>query len=183
MKGSFIVASNHHSLLDFPLIYASLPGCTVRKIVAPAARDFFFEKWLLRFFVRSTFNAFPLDRYGNFLEGLNVCARLLKSGRAIILFPEGTRSRGGELQPFKSGIGMLSLELNVPIVPAYIKGADRVLPKGKLVPRPRKVELIFGEPVPPQQYAAFRKSKRNHEIYKQMIDEIRKRIEALREVA
>mgnify|MGYP006279180035 CR=1 FL=1 len=182
-SGSCIVASNHTSLMDFPLIYASLPPGSLTNTVAPAAKDFFFEKPLLGFLVQCAFNAFPLERYGNFFEGLKICARLLNAGKSMVLFPEGGRSAGDRMQPFKPGIGMLSLELRVPVVPAYIRGADKVLPKGGRFPKPRKVSIVFGEPISPEGYASLKGSRQNHEIYKLMIDEARARIEALREAA
>jgi 1-acyl-sn-glycerol-3-phosphate acyltransferase len=124
-----------------------MPSSAVKNTVAPAAKDFFFENSFRAFLVRCAFSAFPLDRGENFFEGLRACARLLKAGKSMVLFPEGTRSQERSLMPFKPGIGMLSLELGVSIVPVYINGSDKVPRKGTLIPRPHRVRLAFGEPI------------------------------------
>jgi long-chain acyl-CoA synthetase len=180
-SGSFVMVSNHSSLIDFPLIYAALPSGVVKNTAAPAAKDFFFENPLFALAVQAAFNAFPLERYGNFLKGLKTCARLIKAGKSLVLFPEGTRSTDGSLLPFKPGLGMLSFELNVPIVPVYVKGSGRALPKGSLLPRPCCIELAFADPVQPEHFHALKGSTGNYEIYQQIADEARKRIQAIKE--
>lgn len=173
---SFIIAGNHGSLLDFPMIFASLPNRMTRNVAAPAAKDFFFENRFIAFMLQAAYRAFPLERYGNFIEGLKVCARIIKMGRSIILFPEGGRSSGGELMNFKPGIAMLAFELNVPILPAYITGAFKALPKGARFPRPRKITVTFGDPIDPKDYAEFKGKKSNYDIYQMITTEVRNRV-------
>lgn len=77
-----------------------------------------------------------------------MCDEFLRRTRGnLILYPEGTRSGTGEMQTFKKGAGLFAVELGVPVVPAYIEGAHRILAKGKFLPRPRSVTVRFGEPV------------------------------------
>lgn len=178
-KGSFIVASNHTSLLDFPLIYISLPPHAMRDTVVPAAKDYFFRNPFTSLLIHTAFNAFPLERYGNFFEGLKICAKVIQSEKPLILFPEGTRSIKGALQPFKSGIGLLSFELNVPVLPVYIRGAYEALPKGAMFPVPRPIEVRFGNPIIPQDYKKFKDKIPNYKIYQKIIEELRKRVVAL----
>ena len=180
-SGAFIVAANHSSLIDFPLIYSALPSSAVKNTVAPAAKDFFFEHTLRAFMVQCAFSAFPLDRYGNFFEGLRACARLIKAGKSMVLFPEGTRSHEGSLMPFKPGIGMLAFELGVPIVPAYIQGSEAVLRKGTVFPRLHRVQIAFGEPIQPDAYRSLKGSKQHYEIYRTMVEETRARILSIKE--
>src|ERR1044071_4830866 len=71
---------------------------------------------------------------------------MASAGNALIIFPEGTRSTTGELQEFKGGIGALVAGRDVPVLPCYLDGAFRAWPKGKKIPRPRKVRLIIGAP-------------------------------------
>jgi 1-acyl-sn-glycerol-3-phosphate acyltransferase len=75
-----------------------------------------------------------------FLDGAN---------RALIIFPEGTRSTSGEIAPFKRGISVISTELELPIVPAYIEGSAERMPKGRMFPAPGSVHVHIGAPILP----------------------------------
>jgi len=162
---SFIIASNHTSLLDFPLLMTSLPFRTMKDVFAPAAKDYFYTKATPRkIIVGFLFNTFPFERMGDFVKGMKICEALLKLGKSIILFPEGTRTLEGKLQPFKPGLGCLAANLNVPVVPAYIKGAFEALPKGKIVPRPAKIEIYFGKAIVPREID-FSRCSNNYEKY------------------
>jgi 1-acyl-sn-glycerol-3-phosphate acyltransferase len=72
--------------------------------------------------------------------------RMLDEGKAVLMFPEGTRSDDGQLQEARAGIGMIAARANVPIVPMRVFGTDRALPRGTSFPRPVRVEVKFGEP-------------------------------------
>lgn len=76
----------------------------------------------------------------------------------LIAFPEGTRSTTGCLLPFKRGAAFLAVELGLPIVPAYIDGAVKVLPKGRWLPRPGRIRVHFGRPILPGEWAAEARS-------------------------
>jgi long-chain acyl-CoA synthetase len=178
---SFIIAGNHCSLIDFPVILAALPRRIRHSVAAPAAKDFFFEKKVRAFLLQAAYRAFPLARYGNFMEGLKVCARILKMGQSVILFPEGRRSPDGQLMNFKPGIAMLSFELGVQILPVYITGASHVLPRGQCLLRPRTVAVTFGDPVNPKDYTEFKGIRSNYEIYQMIITETRNRVLQLKE--
>jgi 1-acyl-sn-glycerol-3-phosphate acyltransferase len=74
--------------------------------------------------------------------------RALREGYGVLLFPEGTRSLNGQLGPFRSGIGRLAAEFpNLPIIPAWLEGTSRVLPKKASIPWPSVVSARFGDPV------------------------------------
>jgi long-chain acyl-CoA synthetase len=149
--GSFIIAANHSSLLDFPLILTSLPFSRMKDVFAPAAKDYFYAKRYRKAIVEILFNTFPFERMGDFMKGLRICEALIKDGRSIILFPEGTRVKEDRLQPFKPGLGSLALNLNVPILPVYIAGAFAALPKGRVLPLPEKIRIYFGKVILPDQ--------------------------------
>ena len=70
-----------------------------------------------------------------------------QTGGSLILYPEGTRSPDGKVRAFKSGAALFAIELDVPVVPAYIEGTHHILPKGRYVPRAGPVTVRFGEPV------------------------------------
>lgn len=94
-------------------------------------------------------NVIPIDRRAqakSLQRCLAMCEDFLQHGN-LILYPEGTRSPNGEIQDFKRGAGMFAVDLGVPVVPALIEGAHRILPKGEFMPRPRSVTVRFGEPI------------------------------------
>lgn len=150
-EGSFIIAANHSSLLDFPLVLTSLPYKKMKNVFAPAAKDYFYARSYRKALVELLFNTFPFERMGDFMKGLKVCEALLKGRYSIILFPEGTRVKEDKVQPFKPGLGSLALNLKVPVLPVYIDGAIRALPKGKTLPLPKRITLYFGEVIFPEQ--------------------------------
>jgi 1-acyl-sn-glycerol-3-phosphate acyltransferase len=97
-------------------------------------------------------NALPFERRVHVRHTMTVCDRLLaNAGNILIIFPEGTRSLNGAVQEFKCGIGALVAGRDVDVLPCYLDGAHRAWPKGKRLPRPRKVRLVIGAP---RNYAA-----------------------------
>ncbi len=164
LNGSFIIAANHTSLLDFPLLMTSLPYDKMKNVFAPAAKDYFYTKKYRKAIMEVFFNTFPFERMGDFMKGLKICETLVKNNCSIILFPEGTRVTSGQLQLFKPGLGSLALNLNVPILPVYIKGALRAMPKGKVFPLPHKIEIKFGKAIYPDK-VDLSSLKNNYEKY------------------
>jgi 1-acyl-sn-glycerol-3-phosphate acyltransferase len=87
-----------------------------------------------------------LKREGGDLAAMRTVLRLLGEGKAVVMFPEGTRSPTGQLQEARAGIGMMVAKAGVPVVPMRIWGTERALPRGASVPRPARVTVVFGEP-------------------------------------
>lgn len=175
---SFIIACHHSSLLDFPILFSSLPLAKSQNVIAPAAKDYFYSNFFKKMLVELSFNTFAFERFGNYMKGLKICSEIIRRGRSIILFPEGTRSVEGELLPFKPGIGSLASTLDVAVVPAYIHGIYEALPKGAVIPRPLKVTVIFGEPL-----FAKRERKGNltdYEYFKEVTLQVEKRVRDLK---
>jgi 1-acyl-sn-glycerol-3-phosphate acyltransferase len=147
--GPFILAANHSSHADTAVIFAALPRPVRRRVVAAAAQEYFFDNGLRQFFSRLLFNIIPVPRSafaGS--DPLRHVIRALREGYGVLLFPEGTRSQNGELGPFRSGIGRLAAEFpDVPIIPVWLDGTARVLPKKASLPRPVSVSAHFGPPV------------------------------------
>jgi len=153
--GAFILAVNHSSHADTAVIFAALPRAMRKRVVAAAAQDYFFDNGLRQFASRMLFNTIPVPRnaFGS-TDPLRHVVRALREGYGVLLFPEGTRSQSGELGPFRGGIGRLAAEFpNVPIIPAWLDGTARVLPKNASFPRPVRVRARFG---PPAQHALAR---------------------------
>lgn len=144
-NGPYIFAVNHSSHLDTPLLLAALPLRLRLRLRAAAAADYFFTNWWKGQLVTLLFNAFQFERRG--FAGLSRARQLLSEGYSLLLFPEGTRSRDGQLQPFKRGIGRLALATHVRVVPVWIEGAHAAMPKGTCLARPHHVQIRFGAPL------------------------------------
>ena len=126
----FVLVSNHASHLDAPLIFGALPRKLARYVAANAAADYFFDVWWRKPLASLFFNAFPVDRTG--LRGRrSVATDLLDAGVPLLLFPEGGRSKTGEMGNFKPGAAALCISRDVPAVPTAIVGAAEAMPYGQ----------------------------------------------------
>jgi 1-acyl-sn-glycerol-3-phosphate acyltransferase len=148
LGGPFVMVSNHSSHLDAPLLIGALPRNLSRYVAAGAAADYFFDVWWRKGLTSLFFNAFPVDRTG--LRGKRgMATSLLDDGVPLLLFPEGTRSRTGEMGNFKPGAAALCISRDVPCLPVAIVGASEAMPRGASWPvrgRP-PVYVAFGEPM------------------------------------
>ncbi len=151
LTGPFVMVSNHSSHLDAPLLMGSLPPKLSRYVAAGAAADYFFDVWWRKGLTALFFNAFPVDRTG--LRGKRgMATSLLDDGVPLLLFPEGTRSRTGEMGNFKPGAAALCISRDVPCVPVGIGGGCGALPRGaswRHKGRP-PVYVVFGQPMRPE---------------------------------
>jgi 1-acyl-sn-glycerol-3-phosphate acyltransferase len=144
---SLVIVANHCSHLDTLCLLAALPLRKLHRAFPAAASDYFFQGVARLWIAAVIVNAMPFGRQMRVRQSLLLCEELLASAGAIlIIFPEGTRSTTGELREFKSGIGALVAGRDVAVVPCLIDGSFRAWPKGKRLPRPRKVQLIVGAP-------------------------------------
>jgi 1-acyl-sn-glycerol-3-phosphate acyltransferase len=145
--GSFVLVANHSSHLDALCLLSALPLRRLHRAFPAAAADYFFESVPRIWIAAVVVNALPFSREVRVRQSLALCDGLLKNpGNVLILFPEGTRSVTGELSRFKPGIGALLSGQTVPVIPCYLDGAFRAWPKGKLLPRPRRISLRIGPP-------------------------------------
>jgi 1-acyl-sn-glycerol-3-phosphate acyltransferase len=151
LNGPFVMVSNHSSHLDAPLLIGALPRRLARYVAAGAAADYFFDVWWRKGLTALFFNAFPVDRTG--LRGKRgMATSLLDDGVPLLLFPEGTRSRTGDMGNFKPGAAALCISRDVPCVPVALVGASDAMPRGASWPvkgRP-PVYVVFGEPMRPE---------------------------------
>jgi 1-acyl-sn-glycerol-3-phosphate acyltransferase len=148
--GGFVVVANHSSHLDAPLIVGSLPRRLARYLATGAAADYFFAVWWRRGLTALFFNAFPVKRMES--KAKSISARsLLSRGIPILIFPEGTRSKDGELGTFKPGAAALAASCDVPTIPMALIGAHVAHPRGANWPRRGRypVGVVFGEPLRP----------------------------------
>lgn len=174
-EGSFIIAANHQSHADTAVIFAAVPKHVRKRFVAAAAQDYFFQGGPPQYLSRVWFNAIPIarDRRGG-MDPLRHLGRALREGYAVMMFPEGTRSTSGTLGSFRAGIGKLIAEFpGTPVVPTWISGTARILPKGAFVPRPFRAQVRFGTPLQLKAHPKFRAT------WQSAADEIREAIRQL----
>ncbi len=130
----FIVAANHSSHLDMGLVKHAL-GDWGERLVALAAKDYFFDDPLKRVYFENFTNLIPMDRTGSLRESLRLAARVIEEGYVLLIFPEGTRSETGVMQSFKASIGYLSLHHKIDVLPMYLEGTHDAMPKGNVLPK------------------------------------------------
>jgi 1-acyl-sn-glycerol-3-phosphate acyltransferase len=140
-EGAVLVAPNHLSYLDPPLI-----GCALQRPGWFMAKAELFEipgfAWLIR-----GMHAYPVKRGVVDRPALKRTLDYLENGEVVCVFPEGTRSATGDLGPIESGIGMLALKTGSPIVPVGIRGTDRMLPRDARRVHRAKIRVQFGSPI------------------------------------
>lgn len=152
-EGPCIITPNHQSFIDGLFVATFLKRKVFRQTYFYAKKKHV-NNGFLRFLARTN-NVIVVDMDGNIKDSIHQMAAALKEGRKVIIFPEGTRSKDGALGEFKKTFAILSTELNVPVVPVAIEGADKALPIGAKIPRPwKKVTVRFLEPIQPEGHTA-----------------------------
>lgn len=145
--GPALVCSNHQSMLDPPLV-----GLAFDRRLNYLARQSLFKSRLFGAFIKFL-DAIPIDRDGSGLAGLKETLRRLKRGELVLIFPEGTRTRSGEVSPLKPGFVSVARRSRTPLLPVALDGAFHALPPGAVLPRPVVVHLVIGEAITPEQAA------------------------------
>ncbi|MBX9785941.1 MAG: 1-acyl-sn-glycerol-3-phosphate acyltransferase [Alphaproteobacteria bacterium] len=155
--GPFILCSNHSSHLDMGvLIHAS--GRLSSDFAVLVAMDYWFKASFFKKIFRNFLTLIPVDRISkkknkkkifSFENTINVCNVFVKNKGNLIIYPEGSRSQNGLIQPFKKGAAILALRLNIPIVPVYIHGCFKALPKGRKLMKPANIHVYFEKPIYP----------------------------------
>jgi 1-acyl-sn-glycerol-3-phosphate acyltransferase len=169
LDGPVILASNHASYLDPPLV-----GAGIKRGINYLARDTLFRfpgvGWLLR-----QWNSVPVDRDGGGAAGLRAILDRLLAGGAIILFPEGTRSRDGKLQPARSGIGLTVIKSTAAVVPVRVFGTFEAYGRHITIPRPYGIGVKYGRPMYFEKLRAEAQTcskARLKQIYQEVADEL-----------
>jgi 1-acyl-sn-glycerol-3-phosphate acyltransferase len=147
VTGPFVLVANHASHADAPALLASLPTTRRQDTHPLAAKDYFFATRTAALGVRLLLNAFPVDRRSSAAEAMAPALGLLRQGRGVIVFPEGTRSNDGTIGQFRKGVGVLLAGTRHAAIPAHVAGSHTVLPKGAWWPRFRRLRVVLGTPV------------------------------------
>lgn len=135
MTGGVIVASNHASYFDPPLLASAVP-----REVFFLAKEELFRIPVFGALIRSV-NSIPIRRGVADLSGLSRAMERLREGAALLMFPEGSRMRDGELHPARPGVGMMAVHADVPIVPVYVSNSHR---EKEWLTRGVRVRVMFG---------------------------------------
>lgn len=173
----FILVANHSSHLDALVLASPLPMRLRDRVFPVAAADVFFENAPVTLFASLMLNALPMHRANRGRHALKeLRERLIGEPCSFILFPEGARSRTGEMLPVKSGIGMIVAETSVPVVPCWLEGCFHAMRPNQKLPRPRRIRVHVGEPV------RFAQSPNTRDGWDHIATTLEERIRALRPV-
>jgi len=168
-SGPVILAANHTSFIDPPLV-----GAGLKRDINYLARESLFRFPGIGALLRS-WNSVPVDREGGGAAGLRAILDRLLDGGAIILFPEGTRSHDGKLHPARSGIGLTVIKSDAVVVPVRVFGTYEAYGRHMRIPRPYPVVVKFGQPM---RFEVLRTEAKHcskarlKEIYQQVANEI-----------
>lgn len=174
--GALILAANHASFIDPPLV-----GSSIDRPINYLARESLFRFPGIGALLRS-WSAVPVDRDGRNPRGMKVVIDRIKNGAGVVLFPEGTRTRDGQLQSGKSGIGLVVIKTEAPVVPVRVFGTFEAFGRDVKFPRPRPIAVKYGFPM---MFAELREEAKHcsktrmKEIYQEVADQLMEQITRL----
>ena len=144
LDGPLLIIANHTSHFDTVIVLDLLPSKIYDRTAVVAAADRMYRERIKGMWHSLRYNAFPITRGGG-REALAYSQWLLHSGWSLLIFPEGKRSRTGEMQPFHGGPALLAIGQTVPVLPIYISGASEILPPGRRESKPAAVHVKIGD--------------------------------------
>jgi long-chain acyl-CoA synthetase len=162
VRGPVLVVSNHVTYLDIAWVLPALParlrnrlatamrGERLAEMRRPASTDGLFARFMerLRYFLAlSLFNVFPLPKQSGFLQSFSFVGNLVDRGWNVLVFPEGKTSEDGKMAAFRSGIGLLAKQLNLPVVPMFLDGLFDLKQARRIVAQPGHVRVTIGQPL------------------------------------
>lgn len=174
-QGPLILASNHQSYFDPPLV-----GICSRRGVYYLARKTLLQIPLLGKLLPHI-NVILVDRDGNDMSALKAVIRTVKSGNGVVLFPEGTRSPDGNLQPAKAGIGLVISKTRAPVQPMRIFGSHEAFPKGSGKITACPISVVVGQPIrfTPEELDPATYGDDERALYQALSDRVMREIAAL----
>lgn len=140
-NGSYVFVSNHQSIYDIPILFSTLPY-QLRIIAKSSLGRFPVLGWHLRYTGHLLINR---EKVG--VGTLGQVAKLMKRGHSLVAFPEGTRSRDGQIDRFKPGLFLMAVDADVPVVPVSVSGSRHVMLKGRLMTCPGVVDVVIHDPI------------------------------------
>jgi 1-acyl-sn-glycerol-3-phosphate acyltransferase len=141
-NGAFVLAPIHRSNVDF-----ALTSLVTRRPMRYMGKDSIWRSKLLGRFV-TMLGAFPVHRGSADRDALRACTDIVSGGSPLVMFPEGTRRTGPEVEQLFDGTAFVAAKAGVPIIPMGIGGSEAMMPKGAKLPRRSKLVLLVGDPIP-----------------------------------
>jgi 1-acyl-sn-glycerol-3-phosphate acyltransferase len=164
--GPFLIASNHASHLDPPIV-----GSQVARQMRFFARRSLWNSRIFSWWLDKV-ETIPVERDSGDIGAIKRVLQALKEDRAIVLFPEGTRTTDGHLQKAKAGVGLMACKTGVPVVPCRVYGSFEAFGKGHKLPQLGKsVSVVFGPPIYPHEYDDPKAGKARYDLAAQRIME------------
>ena len=147
LRGPYLVTPNHLSNADAFLLAAAMPSAVGGQAFYLGDTKFFGGP--VSSTIAKYIQVIPVDMEAKLYNALQLSAHVLRQGKVLCVFPEGSRSRDGRIKDFKKGVAIIAKELNMPLVPVAITGTFEMMRPGQLYPRPAKVSVTFGAPIAP----------------------------------
>jgi long-chain acyl-CoA synthetase len=174
-KGPYVICPNHASYLDGFIVPISLPY-KVELNTFFLGYAAYFEHPLVAWGIRLA-RLVPLDPNVYLIEAMQTCAYILKNDKVMCIFPEGRRSVDENPQDFKKGVGILAKELDIPLVPVFIKGSHFAWPRTMRFPRPYPLKIIYGHPLTVSEL--LKKAKDGENDYERIVKALREEVSRL----
>ena len=151
-KKQFILIANHNSHMDTMAIMSAIPSKYIHRVHPIAALDFFggtkLNKFLMKYLVNATLIPRKKANSDEDIDPIEVISKLLNKGRSVILYPEGSRGIPGVMSNFKKGIGyLIQKHPEIDVIPVYLDGVHKTLPKGTSIILPYNCNIIFGKKI------------------------------------
>jgi len=145
VKGPVIFAANHHSHADTTLLLATIPAHLRRDLAIAAGADYFFGNKITSAISALFIGAIPIERKKLSKLSIQNATGALERRRSLLIFPEGSRSPDGWGKPHRPGAAFVARKVGAPVVPVYIDGTSKILPKGKNWPTRSPCAVVFGD--------------------------------------
>jgi 1-acyl-sn-glycerol-3-phosphate acyltransferase len=168
-RGGVIFAAHHESYLDPVVVGTASP----RQIIFLAREELFQFNSLFAMLI-SKLNAIPISREQLQISTFKKSLEILKEGKVLLLFPEGTRSPAGTIAEGEKGVGLIAAKTNVPVIPVMIKGSGEAMPRNKKGISPHKISVVFGKPLYFKQSEVTDKKDSYQKFSDRVMDEMRK---------
>jgi len=162
--GGVLFASNHASFLDPPVVGVGYRGRPIHFMARDTLWNSKFGTWWM-----TKVGCIPVSRGTGDLKALKTTIKMLKDGKAVSMFPEGTRTEDGELQEAKGGIGFIIEKSGCVVVPAYIAGSYKAHPKGTNFIKPCKVTITYGKPITQEDFQALGSGRKAYDAHAALI--------------
>ncbi|MCM8823915.1 MAG: AMP-binding protein [Candidatus Omnitrophica bacterium] len=168
----YIISPNHCSYLDGFIVASALGPHIINKVFFLGYNIYFQQPFIN--WAGKIFRFIPIDPMINLIESMQACSYVLRNSKILCMFPEGTRSPDGKVKEFKKGIGILVKELNLPVLPIYIKGTFQAWPRYRLFPTISKIEVTIGEKISPE--TLIEEGKESLDIYQAIANRLRDKV-------